>query len=148
MEEKIEYILVSSCLLGSKTRYDGKDCYLKDIEKVKEKYNIIPICPEVMSGLKTPRYPIELNKNNQAFDKSGKNLTNKLNSQIEKIVYITKLYNIKFAILKEKSPCCGVYYIYDGQFNGNLINGSGLLTQKLKENNVIVYSEKDIEKLV
>ena len=35
MEEKIEYILISSCLLGSKTRYDGKDCYLKDIEKVK-----------------------------------------------------------------------------------------------------------------
>lgn len=148
MEEKIEYIFVSSCLLGNKTRYDGKDCHVLNIEKLNEKYNIIPVCPETMSGLKIPRLPIELDKDNKAINKNGEDFSEKINAQISKLLYIAKKFNIKFAILKEKSPCCGLNLIYDGNFNGTIIKGSGLLTQKLKENNIIVYNENDLDKLL
>ena len=53
----MENILVSSCLLGYNTKYNGKNNYLPLIEKLKDKYNLIVIYPEVMGGISIPRDP-------------------------------------------------------------------------------------------
>ena len=52
--------------------------------------------------------------------------------------------NVKFAVLKAKSPSCGCGLIYDGTFNHNLIHGDGVTTKLLKEHNIQVYTEEDI----
>ncbi len=56
--------------------------------------------------------------------------------------------NIKKAVLKEKSPSCGVYKIYDGSFSGKLIDGSGVTTKLLKENGIEVFNEYALEKFL
>lgn len=56
----MEKLLISACLLGNKCRYDGEDNALSILDELKEKYELIPVCPEVDGGLPTPRFPSEI----------------------------------------------------------------------------------------
>lgn len=132
-------ILVSSCLLGDNCKYNGKNNYC-DIESKLDGYEIIKFCPEVEGGLCIPRTPAEI-INNKVIDKSGKDVTSNFELGATKCLDICIKNNITKAILKEKSPSCGVKFIYDGSFNGNLIEGCGITTKLLKDNNIDVVSE-------
>lgn len=144
----MEIILVSACLLGENTKYDGKNNYNPLIEKVKENYDIIPICPEVMGGLKTPRVPSEVRRNS-VYTKNGKNVTNEFYSGASTTLQIAKYNRVTKAILKENSPSCGVHKIYNGLFNGLLINEAGITTRKLLANNIECYTlEEFVEKFL
>lgn len=143
----MENLLVSGCLLGKNTKYNGKNNYIPLIEKIKEKYNIIVICPEVMGGLTIPRDPSEIS-GNKVINNKMKDVTFEYNKGAEIALELAIKNNCKKALLKEKSPSCGVNYIYDGTFSGNIICGMGITTKLLVSNNIDVYSENEIDLLL
>ena len=127
----MEIILVSACLLGYNTKYNGGNNYNPLIEKIREKYDIIPICPEQLGGLKTPRVPSEI-KGDEVYSKENKNVTSNFLEGSRKVANIALYNRIKKAILQENSPSCGVHNVYDGNFDNKLIEGNGITTKKLK----------------
>lgn len=136
-----EYI-VSSCLCGEKTRYDGKVFVSHKIKKLVDEGKAIMVCPEVLGGLKVPRLPCEI-KNGRIINISSDDKTNFFVDGAVKTLDIAKNYGIKKAILKEKSPSCGSNYIYDGTFTKTLIHGQGITTRLLQLNNMEVISDED-----
>lgn len=135
--------LCSACLLGIRCRYDGKSKRNRKVIKLIKKAILIPVCPEQLGGLSTPREPAE-RKGKKVFTKSGKDVTKKFLKGAKTVLTIAKLFRIKEAILKQKSPSCGVGKIYDGTFTGKLIKGDGVTTSLLKKNKIKVISEEDL----
>lgn len=133
-----ENVLVSSCLIGLKTRYDKKSS--KNIFKeLNLKYNVIPFCPEQAAGLPTPRKPCEI-KDGSVYNIDGVDLTKEFLDGANEALKLCKMYNIKKAYLKSKSPSCGKGKIYDGNFSGVLTDGDGIVTKLLEENEIEVIS--------
>src|SRR5574344_379654 len=99
------YILISACLLGSKTRYDGKSKPYPSASALIEYFNVIPICPETDSGLPTPRDPSEI-QGERVISKSGKDVTDFYIKGAELALKAAQKYNVKLAILKDRSPSC------------------------------------------
>ena len=141
----MEKILVSACLLGENTRYDGKNNYFPFIEKLRVHYDIVPFCPEVEAGLSIPRVPAEIS-HGSVIAKDGKDLTKLYNAAAEKALQLCRLLNIKTAILKDRSPACGPRNIHDGSFNGNVIEGHGITAHYLIKNGVKVKRKKQLLK--
>ena len=139
-------ILISGCLLGLKCRYDAKEKKLPEIEKLIGLYNLIPVCPEQLGGLPTPRIPAERVKD-RVITQVGVDVTKEYQIGAEEALKIAKLYNCKKAILKEKSPSCGCGKIYDGTFSRNLIVGNGVTAELLLKNGIEVFGESEIDKL-
>ncbi len=138
----MEKILISACLIGDFTRYDGGNNYLPIVEKLKEKYDLIPFCPEVMGGLSIPRDPCEI-RGSEVVTKAGVSKTKEYNLGAKKALDACKLFGIRIAILKESSPSCGVRNIHDGHFNQTKIPGKGITTRLLEENGIACYSSFD-----
>lgn len=133
-----ENVLVSSCLIGLNTRYDKKSS--KNIFKeLNLKYNVIPFCPEQAAGLPTPRKPCEI-KDGSVYNIDGVDLTKEFLYGANEALKLCKMYNIKKAYLKAKSPSCGKGKIYDGSFSAVLIDGDGIVTKLLEENEIEVIS--------
>lgn len=143
----MEKILISACLVGDKVRYDGKSQYHPLIKELLEKYELVPFCPEVEGGLKTPRVPSEV-RGERVINKEGKDVTAQFNSGAEKALNICKYLNITKAILKDNSPSCGSTLIHNGLFDGRMIKGKGVTTKLLESHGISVYSENEIEKLL
>ncbi|MDU3687924.1 MAG: DUF523 domain-containing protein [Anaerococcus hydrogenalis] len=137
-------VLISRCLLGINCRYDEKNNKIKNLREKFPKINFIDVCPEVDSGMKTPRKPCEI-KNSKVINIDGEDFTKEFKKGSQIALDLCKKYNINIALLKAKSPSCGKDYIYDGNFNKNLINGDGITCQVLKKNGIIIFSEKEIE---
>ena len=139
----MEVILVSACLLGHNCKYNGKNNKNeKVLEYTKDKY-VIPVCPEVFGNLSIPRLPSEI-IGNKVVNKRGKDVTNNFIDGANKTLEIAKKLNVKRALLKQKSPSCGCGKIYDGNFTNTIINGDGITTRILKENNIEVITEEDL----
>ncbi len=139
-----EKLLISACLLGTPCRYDGKTKKCDRAERLSEKFEFVPICPEVMGGLDTPRLPCEI-KNGKAIRSDGKDMTAFYTRGAELALKIAKKENCKIAVLKEKSPSCGSHFIYDGTFSKNLIKGQGLTAKLLSKNNIQIFSEEEFD---
>lgn len=138
----MEKILISACLVGENTRYDGKSNYLPIVEKLKEKYDLIPFCPEVAGGLSIPRDPCEI-KGLDIVTKDGVSKAKEYNLGAKKALEACKLFGIRIAILMESSPSCGVRNIHDGHFNKTKIPGKGVTTRLLETNGIHCYSSLD-----
>lgn len=143
----MEKVLISACLVGDNTKYNGKNNYTKEIEKLFGLCDLIIVCPEVMGGLKTPRLSSEI-KNNRVINSKGKDVTSFFNNGANFISYIAKENNVKYALFKENSPSCGVKKIYDGNFNNKLIDGEGFTTKQLKKQGITIFNENEIDILV
>lgn len=140
MDDKKENILVSACLLGTACRYDGKSKPNENIIALKEKYGLIPVCPEIMGGLPTPRLPSEI-INGQVIMKDGKNVSSNYIKGAEETLRLARLFGCRRAVLKEKSPSCGFGRVYDGTFSGALTQGNGITAKLLTENGIEVLGE-------
>lgn len=143
----MEYLLVSSCFAGYNTKYNGKNNKIDILEELSKKYKLIYVCPEVVGGLSIPRNPSEI-IGDKVISNQGVDVTNEYNKGAQCALYLAKKYKIKKALLKESSPSCGSNTIYDGTFSGAKIKGVGITTKLLKENGIIVYSEKNAEELL
>lgn len=140
-------ILISACLVGDKTRYDGKSSYNPLVKQLMEKYELIPFCPEVEGGLPTPRKPSEITKDKVVM-KDGKDVSRAFARGAELAWNICNYLGIEIAILKEDSPSCGVHRIHSGQFDGKLIEGKGITTAYLVSKGIRVISDEEIEKFL
>ena len=145
--------LVSACLLGVKCSWDGKDNYNKKLIELLKKEVLIPVCPEQLGGLKTPRILQEiqdgtgvdvLNGKSKVKNKAGEDVTAQFIRGAKQALKIARLYGIKEFIGKSKSPSCGCGFIYDGSFSGKLIKGDGVTVSLLKRNEIKVISENDV----
>ena len=145
--EKTEKILVSSCLLGLKTRYDGRSVPCEEVLALSEKYTLIPFCPEIYGGLPTPRVPSE-RVGERVIMKDGRDVTENYFRGAMGALELCRMMGIKRAILKKKSPSCGKGRIYDGSFTGTLTDGDGVAAELLIAHGISVYSEDEIEKLL
>jgi uncharacterized protein YbbK (DUF523 family) len=135
--------LCSACLLGIKCRYDGKSARNRKVIMLLKAETLIPVCPEQLGGLPTPREPAEI-RGERVFTRSGKDVTENFERGAKEVLKIAKLYGIKEAIMKQGSPSCGSGRIYDGTFSGKTIKGDGITAAVLKENGIKVITEEDL----
>ena len=140
-------ILVSACLLGENTRYDGQSKPCAEVLALKEEYNLIPVCPEVLGGLPTPRIPSE-RVGDRVVARDGKDVTDAFHRGASEVVRLAKITGCTAALLKERSPSCGSGTIYDGTFRGTLRNGDGVTAEALKKEGIPVFGESQIEDLL
>ena len=136
-------ILVSACLLGESCRYDGKSKPCERVIALSNTYNLIPICPEVMGGLPTPRTPSEI-CGELVLMKDGRDVTENYNCGARKALEIARENACTVAILKEKSPSCGRGLIHNGKFDGGLIDGDGITAKLFKQEGIRVLGESQI----
>ncbi len=136
-----EKILVSACLLGVNCKYDGGNNSSKEIDEFLKDYEIIPICPEIMGGLPTPRLAAEA-KGNRVINTEGQDVTRNFQKGAEETLFLAKKYDVKKALLKARSPSCGNGKVYDGTFTKTLIDGDGITTKILKENGIEIITIK------
>ena len=143
----MQKILISACLVGDKVNYKGQGNYHPDVEKLKEKYELVLFCPECEGGLPTPRLPNEI-RGSQVLRNDGKNVTRAFEVGARKALALCKYLGINKAVLKENSPSCGTHMVHDGYFQGRKIPGMGVTAKLLKDNGIEVFSEEEIEKLL
>ncbi|MGI6644333.1 MAG: DUF523 domain-containing protein [Bacilli bacterium] len=145
--KKKPYLLISACLLGEKCRYDGDDNFVPLVDKLKEKYTLIPICPEVDGGLSIPRIPCEI-IDGKVIGSDGNDYTSFYIRGATRALELAKKHDVKVAVLKAKSPSCGVNGVYDGTFTKTLVEGKGVAAKLLSDYGLILYEEDEIEKLL
>ena len=143
----MEKILVSACLLGIPCRYDGKSMPNERVMALKEKYTLIPVCPEIYGGLPTPRTPSE-RVGDLVLMKDGTDVTENYNMGADATLRIAEINGAKIAILKAKSPSCGKGFIYDGTFSGTLTAGDGVTAEKLTRVGITVLTENEIDEIL
>ena len=138
-------ILVSACLLGICCRYDGRGNPNEKIQRLlnREDVTLIPVCPEQLGGLSTPRVPSE-RITDRVFNRLGEDVTDNFIRGAEAALQIARLSNCRTAILKERSPSCGCGRIYDGSFSGTLREGNGITAEILIADGIRVYGESQI----
>ena len=140
-------ILISACLLGSACRYDGQSKPKEILSRLPEGIHLIPICPEQMGGLPTPR-PAAERQNDRVINRAGQDVTDQFTRGAAEALRLARLFSCPAAILKEKSPSCGSEQIYDGSFTGTLTPGDGLTAQLLKEAGIAVFGENQLDDLL
>ncbi|HML67136.1 MAG TPA: DUF523 domain-containing protein [Clostridia bacterium] len=135
-------ILISACLLGVPCRYDGTGTGDKRILSLAETHHLVPVCPEQLGGLPTPRPPAERH-DTRVLTRDERDVTAAFARGAEETLRLAKLFSCRIAILKSNSPSCGSGQIYDGCFCGRLIPGDGMTAALLKAEGLTVLSEKD-----
>lgn len=143
----MEKILISACLVGDNVKYNGGNNKSPLIEKLLEKYELIPFCPEVEGGLFVPRSPSE-RQGGRVINSVGKDVTSAFERGAELAFNICLFLKIKKVILKERSPSCGSKEIYDGSFSHKVIPGMGVTAEYLISKGIQVISEDEIETLL
>ena len=145
-------ILISACLLGVTCRYDGlsKPLDREIIEKLRAKYHLIPICPEIMGGLPTPRIPAEISSDGKVLRRDGADVTENYIRGAQEALRLAEIFECDTALMKEKSPSCGAGKIYDGSFSKTLTSGNGITADLLQKNGLQIVGESEIfsEKLL
>ncbi len=148
---KEDYVICSACLLGLTCRYDGKSKPNNKVIELFKQGNLIPVCPEQMGGLPTPREPAEPTGNGcnvldgkaKVLTATGIDITKRFIFGAEQVLELAKILNIKKAILKQRSPSCGCGQIKDGTFSDTIVEGDGITTALLKRNGLEVITEED-----
>ena len=136
-------LLVSACLLGVCCRYDGCGKENAAVTALSEKCEVVPVCPEQLGGLPTPRIPCE-RSGDSVIAADGSNRTEAYLRGAEEAFKLYRLTGCDAALLKARSPMCGRDSVYDGTFSRKLIPGSGVLAEKLLQNGIRVYTEEDL----
>lgn len=141
-------LLISSCLLGEKTRYDGNHNLIdsKLFESIIKNNEIFSLCPELEGGLSTPRAAAEI-KYQKVLTKDKKDLSMEFKLGAEKTLEFCKKHEIKIVLLKSKSPSCGNGEIYNGDFTKTLVKKSGITAALLKSENIKVFNENELKDL-
>ena len=139
-------ILVSACLLGVECRYDGTGKEMVGLKALMKEYHLIPVCPEQLGGLPTPRLPSE-RSGERVLMCDGTDVTDRYRQGAEETLRLAKRCGCRIAVLKRKSPSCGSGEIYDGSFTRTLVPGWGVTAQLLRENGIAVYDETQLEQL-
>lgn len=140
-------LLISACLLGVCCRYDGASKAYPQIEELAKQHQLVPVCPEQLGGLSTPRPPAE-RLGDRVVTGSGADVTEAYRRGAEETLKLCKLLGCEAAVLKERSPSCGRGRIYDGTHSHTLSDGDGMTAELLMANGIPVYGESQIKALL
>lgn len=143
---KVAKILVSACLMGEKVRYDGNDNLLQHplMQRWQQERRLLMICPEVAGGLSVPRAPAEL-IGTRIITCDGADVTDAFQRGAWRAQQLAQQQGVVMAILKARSPSCGVGQIYDGSFSRRLIAGDGVTAAALRQLGIAVFSELQLD---
>ena len=130
-------MIVSACLAGLPCRYDGKAKPCAEVMELVRSGKAIPLCPEQLGGLPTPRPPCEI-RAGRVMDRDGADQTEAFRRGAEAVLAAVQAYGATEALLQNRSPSCGLGWIYDGTFSRKLVQGSGISAQLLAENGIQV----------
>lgn len=150
-------IIVSACLLGVECNYksEASSVWQKRPDLFRElarTYNVVPVCPEQLGGLPTPRIPAELtgsvsdvfSGSAQVINMNNDDVTGQFVKGARAALYLAEMFQVKAAILKAKSPSCGYKQVYDGTFSGRLLSGQGLTAYLLSCSKIMLFDEEDL----
>ena len=140
-------VVFSQCLLGVRCRYDGKCAVNEAVRAEACARGWIPVCPEILGGLSTPRASAE-RVGDRVMNREGGDVTEAFHRGAEQALEIARMYGAKYALLKERSPSCGCGTIYDGTFSGAKIPGDGVTAALFKENGIRVFGESRLGELI
>ena len=140
-------LLISACLLGLRCRYDGESKADPRWEELARYCTLIPVCPEQLGGLATPRPPAE-RCGDRVLTAEGTDVTAQYRRGAEEALKLYDLADCRGAILKERSPSCGCGTIHDGTFSGGMTAGDGVTAELLKRRGIPVYGESRIEEVL
>ena len=140
-------ILISACLLGCACRYDGASKPHPAAVTLAARHQLVPVCPEQLGGLPTPRPPAE-RVGERVLTQTGGDVTDNYRRGADQTMLLCKLNGCEAAVLKEKSPSCGCGAVYDGTFTGTLTAGDGVTAEVLKAAGIPVYGESRIWELI
>jgi uncharacterized protein YbbK (DUF523 family) len=144
--------LVSACLLGVNCRFDGNNSLEPKLLELLKDDQIIPICPEQLGGLPTPREPAwivggegsdVLEGAAKVISRSGRDVTQNFRVGADEALKLAKLYRVKCAVLKSKSPSCGCGEIREPFSFNKSKSGCGVTAALLKLNGIKVISEEN-----
>ena len=125
-------IMVSACLLGENCKYNGGNNRNEDLIALLSGHTVIPVCPEQLGGLPTPRIPAEI-VNGTVMNREGQCVDEAFRKGAEKALRLAKQEQPALIILQPRSPSCGTKQVYDGTFSGILVPGSGVFAALAKE---------------
>lgn len=144
--------IISACLCGINCKYDGSNNLNPYFLDLLARGNFIPVCPEQLGGLSTPRTPCEIAGGTGldvitgkafTYTSDGRDVTEAFLKGARETLSIVLNAGVEEAILKSRSPSCGSGIIYDGTFTGNVINGDGVTTALLKQHGIKVWNEQE-----
>lgn len=136
-------ILVSACLLGACCRYDGQGAVCRPVLELGQKHCLVPVCPEQLGGLPTPRDPAEL-RGGRVVTRGGADVTEAFLRGARQTLELARTLGCTAAVLKERSPSCGSGEIYDGTFTRTLTPGDGVAAALLRARGIRVLGETEI----
>ncbi|GED31133.1 DUF523 domain-containing protein [Brevibacillus nitrificans] len=143
--------MISACLIGCECRYDQKSCRDQELEQLLREGKVIPVCPEQLGGLPTPRPPAEivggdgfdvLDGKARIVDQKGNDVTEEFLAGARQALKLAQTVGATSAILKENSPSCGSTFVYDGTFSGKKVTGTGLTAALFRRHGIEVQSEQ------
>ncbi len=144
----MQNLLISACLLGYCCRFDGSNNGpIPELMQLKRRYHLIPICPEQLGGLKTPRLPAE-RLGDRVVTNEGTDITAAYERGAREALRMAKLFDCTNAILKSRSPSCGPTEVYDGTFTHTVVQRPGTTAELLTQNGVSVIDETQIAQLL
>lgn len=136
-------LLVSACLLGENCKYNGGNNLCPKVVRLAEGREVILVCPELEAGFGCPRTPMEI-VDGVLTDRDGKVLDEPMGKAIDRLLERIRQEEIECAILKSRSPTCGVRQVYDGTFSGTLVEGMGLFAKALQEAGYRVIDSEEV----
>lgn len=149
-------LVVSACLLGLNTKYNGGNNLHAEVLALQEHCLLVPVCPEQLGGLPTPRAPAEIQGGDghdvltgraAVRDRTGKDCTAAFISGAKQSLEVARLAGAQIALLKARSPSCGSNCIYSGLFNGTTVAGDGVTAASFKQAGIIVFTEETLDAL-
>ncbi|MET0269228.1 MAG: DUF523 domain-containing protein [Sphingomonas sp.] len=152
-------VMVSACLLGRPTRYDGSAKTLEDalLDRWIREGRVVSVCPEVMAGLPTPRPPAEIadgrggaaviRRDGRVIEADGDDVTEAYLAGARIVLEQAVRHDCRYALLTDGSPSCGGSFIHDGTFGGRRIAGEGVTAALLRQHGIAVFSQAEISSL-
>lgn len=153
----LKKILVSACLLGVNTKYNGKNNYNIHVLALEQKAALIPLCPEQLGGLPTPRLPVEIEHGDgndvlggkaRVVTSDGEERTANFVLGAQETLQLATVLGVDAALLKARSPSCGYGEIYDGTFGGVRRGGNGVTAALLAQAGIPVFTEEQLANLM
>ncbi|MGN1370069.1 MAG: DUF523 domain-containing protein [Aristaeellaceae bacterium] len=136
-------ILVSACLLGENCKYNGGNNRNERVLRYVSGHEVIPVCPEMLGGLPSPRKPVEW-RDGHAVTRDGDDWTENFRRGVACALELIDGQHIDLAILQSRSPTCGVKQVYDGTFTSRKIPGQGALAKALAERGIPLMDAEDV----